>query len=194
MGSITFLCLLTTPSTGFLIPRHLNPVKNLSSPWLQCGAHRRTIKRHLQSSSCVGILKDPHSPGFLLDHPAVTDCSGGLAQGKENQILFSLLAFPRGVLLQLCSKMSFTRTLRICRAEKNPFGGGGWRNTSGMGEISNSWRLHQFLMALCFWREGIDGAPVADEEFQGYFSVWAWQMCQPVKAGCVCGCCSNNSQ
>lgn len=127
MGSITFLCLLTTPSTGFLIPRHLNPVKNLSSPWLQCGAHRRTIKRYLQSSSCVGILKDPHSPGFLLDHPAVTDCSGGLAQGKENQILFSLLAFPRGVLLQLCSKMSFTRTLRICRAEKNPFGGGGMK-------------------------------------------------------------------
>lgn len=64
MDNIKFLCVLTTSSTGLLIPCDLNQVKNLSSPWLQRGAHRRTIKRYLQSSSCVGNLMDPHFPGF----------------------------------------------------------------------------------------------------------------------------------
>lgn len=67
VGSIKFLCLLTTPSPGLLIPHHLNRVRNLSSPWLQRGAHRRTIERHLQGSSRLGDLVGPPFPGFLLD-------------------------------------------------------------------------------------------------------------------------------
>lgn len=94
---------------------------------------------------CVGNLMDPHFPDFLLDHPAGTDLH------KEKKIKSHFLSFPWGGCLQLCSKMSFTRTLWICREEKKPFGG--MKEHMGWG-ISSSWRHHQFLMALSFWGKG----------------------------------------
>lgn len=184
LGTIRYLYLLATSFTGLLIPHAWNQVKNLSSPWLQRGAHSRTTERNLQSSSAWGTWWILISQTFCWTIQLGLTCTRKRKLNPISYLFLEVAAFSCAAKCHLQGHYEFAEK------KKNPLGDEG---AHGMGNLQLL-KAPSVSNGLVFLREGVDGAPVAAEEFQGHFSPCAWQICKPSKARFVCHCCINSYQ